>query len=209
MDAGTTSEAKGIASRFPRYLHKNWYHIKLTVMKMILIAKADYCPEFRTALIDSSGKYIVECTQYIIWASGLPPRYTDTTKPSYYPGSNMLGFVLEYVRIYLLKEAVIFTLLESEPNYIPHPPPLSPHVAYSGTSQEISTLAPHTNPPYSDPLPSEPRSADLFPSQPLSTESIASKPWHSEPLPSELRPSEPMQTEPQPSEPIRSKPLTS
>ena len=91
-----------MASRIPRYLHRDWHQIKFTVMMGVLIAKADYYPEVKSTLIDSTGKYLVECTQNIFWASGIPPRFTATTKSSYYHDSNMLGVVIESVRMYLL-----------------------------------------------------------------------------------------------------------
>ena len=61
-NARTPSEAKEIASRVPRCQHKDWHSIKLQVMKEVLHAKADYSPIFRSALINSVGKRIVECT---------------------------------------------------------------------------------------------------------------------------------------------------
>ena len=94
LDARTPTEAKEIASRMPGYLHKDWHKIKLTVMKEILHAKTDCCPLLKSALIGSLGKQLVECTQDLYWASGLPPRYTETTKPEYYPGKKHLGRVL-------------------------------------------------------------------------------------------------------------------
>ena len=69
-------------------------------------AKADCCPLFKTALIESVGKQLVECTQDLYWASGLPPRFIESTKPDFYPGKNHLGHVLESVRKDLVKEAV-------------------------------------------------------------------------------------------------------
>ena len=42
LDAETPAKANEIASRIPRYLHRDWHKIKLTVMREILIAKAAY-----------------------------------------------------------------------------------------------------------------------------------------------------------------------
>ena len=107
LDVETPAEAKEIASRIPRYLHRDCHKIKLTVMREILTAKADYCPMFNLALIDSSDKYLIECTQDLFWASDLSPRITATTKQAYYPGSNMLGNILESVRKDFLQEVVL------------------------------------------------------------------------------------------------------
>ena len=49
---------------------------------------------FKFALIDSSDKDLIECTQDLFWTLGLSPRLTATTKKSNYPGSNILGNIL-------------------------------------------------------------------------------------------------------------------
>ena len=43
LKAPTAAEAKSIASRVPRHLHKDWHSIKKSVMKEIMHIKADYC----------------------------------------------------------------------------------------------------------------------------------------------------------------------
>ena len=83
-------------------------------MKDILHAKADCCPPFKTALIESVGKQLVECTQDLYWASGFPPRFTESTKPDLYPGKNHLGHELESVRKDLVKEAVLVALIDTD-----------------------------------------------------------------------------------------------
>ena len=90
-------------------------------MRDILIAKADYCPAFKSTLIDSGVKDLVECTQDLFWASGLAPRLTATTKPSFYPGSNMLGNILDSVRRDLIKGAVITSITETDTPRPQHP----------------------------------------------------------------------------------------
>ena len=67
LDAESPAEAKEIVSHIPKYIHKDWHQIKLTVMREILIAKADYCPMFKSTLIDSSDNDLVECTQDQFW----------------------------------------------------------------------------------------------------------------------------------------------
>ena len=94
LEARTPDQAKEIASRVPRELHKNWHSIKLIVMKEILHAKADYNSRFKEELILSDGKKLVESTKDIFWASGMSPRDTTSTLPSFYPGLNQLGKVL-------------------------------------------------------------------------------------------------------------------
>ena len=99
IDDPTPAETKEIVSRSPRYLHGDWHQIKLSVMKQILHAKADYCPLFRSTLIESTGKILVESTQDFCWASGLPSVFSDTTKPEYYSGRNHLGQVSALINV--------------------------------------------------------------------------------------------------------------
>ena len=113
INASTPHEAKEIASRVPRGQHKDWHSIKCQVMKEILRAKYDYSPLFRSALLNSVGKQIVESTQDLFWASGLPPRYSASTKPEYYPGNNKLGHTLEQLRNDLIKEGITYQLLDT------------------------------------------------------------------------------------------------
>ena len=150
FEANTPEEAKEIASRVPNHMHKDWHSIKLCIMKEILHAKADYCKQFKSALMESVGKRLVECTQDMYWASGLPPRYTLATKPEYYPGDNKLGQVLESVRFDLIRESLMEDLLDSETaplspvpllsdiddTEVPPPPPSSPPPQFRDTNTE-------------------------------------------------------------------------
>ena len=192
LDAESPAEAKEIASRIPRYLHKDWHQIKLTVMREILIAKADYCPMFKSTLIDSSGNDLVECTQCQFWSSGLTPRLSATTKPTFYPGSNMLGTILESVRRDLIKHAVLTKISETDLHLLSRPPHVLPTdetraLNDSPSPQPLLNLEMPTNP-----LPSDSSSTDLFLSEPLPTN----------PLPSETLPSEPLASEPLTCDPI-------
>ena len=115
LDAPTPSKAKEIASNVPRDLHHDWHQIKLTVMREILHAKADCCPLFKTELMESQGKHLVESTHDQFWASGLPPSFTVTTKPDYYRGGgDQLGHILESVRNDLIKESVVNALIDTD-----------------------------------------------------------------------------------------------
>ena len=67
--------------------------MKRTVMKQILRAKADYCPLFKSTLVDSGNKSLVEGTQDLFWASSLTPHDSSTTDPVFYSGGNQLGRV--------------------------------------------------------------------------------------------------------------------
>ena len=62
LGAKPPADAKAIASRVPMEFHKDWHTIKVWVIKYILHAKADYCAQFKNALIQSGETPLVECT---------------------------------------------------------------------------------------------------------------------------------------------------
>ena len=108
LDASSASEAKKIASRAPRDMHNDWHSIMACVMRHILRAKADYCEKFKSVLLGTAGNRLVEAvTGDDFWSSGLPPYLAASTKPQHFPGSNMLGAVLESIRQDLMKEVVL------------------------------------------------------------------------------------------------------
>ena len=99
----TPEQAKEVASRVPAEQSGTWHGIKCEIMEQILEAKVTSCPEFKQSLINSLGKRLVEAVKSdIFWSSGLTPGEATTTKPSYYPGLNRLGFILERIRSKLL-----------------------------------------------------------------------------------------------------------
>ena len=109
LEASSAKEAKDIASRDK---HNNWNSIRVCVMREILHAKADACEEFKSVLLDSSGKRLVEAvTGDIFWSSRPPPYLAASTNPQCFPGSNQLGVVLESIRGDLMKESVLSKLL--------------------------------------------------------------------------------------------------
>ena len=59
LDVATAAEAKAVASRVPRYLHRDWHTIKKSVIKEILHIKADFCPTFKQTLLDSTNCRLV------------------------------------------------------------------------------------------------------------------------------------------------------
>ena len=111
MASRTPLEAKDIASRIPRHLHRDWHSFKHCVMREVLHAKADSCPRFKQELMQTGDRKLVEATRDLFWASGLSPKESVSTQPGYYPGLNQLGRVLERVRYELTdEEARIATL---------------------------------------------------------------------------------------------------
>ena len=103
LKSPTPEQAKEVAFRVPPHLRGTWHEIKCETMEQILESKAQSCPEFKQALINSLGKRLVESVKSdIFWSSGLNPSEATTTKPSYYPGLNRLGYILERIRSKLL-----------------------------------------------------------------------------------------------------------
>ena len=150
IDAKTPADAKAIASRVLREFHKDWHSLKVWVMKDILHAKADYCKQFKNALIESGEKPLVECTSDLFWASGLSPRDTSTTHPSFYPGINNLGRVFSQVRAELIKEAVLMNQIDvdspenistSQPAHHPEVKPDTPVVPVSTSSTDFNVTS--------------------------------------------------------------------
>ena len=64
--------------------------------------------------MESQGKHLLESTQHIFWAAGIPPNYTSITKQDYYHEKNQLGYVRESVRDDLLKETVMKALIDTD-----------------------------------------------------------------------------------------------
>ena len=119
LAAQTPAEAKSIASRVPSHLHHDWHTLKLNVMKIVLHAKAVNYEPFRTTLLESVGRRLVESTKDVFWACGLSPHDTATTIPEYYPGYNKLGAILEQVRPELLVEEKKMTHISTDEPEVP------------------------------------------------------------------------------------------
>ena len=108
IKAPSPAEAKAVAARVPKHLHKYWHLIKKSIMKEILHIKADFCAYFKQSLLDIASSRLVEAVQGgLYWSSGLPPYLAATTKSQFYPGRNELGSILESVRFDIMKEAVL------------------------------------------------------------------------------------------------------
>ena len=91
-------------AKFLKY-DKNWNETeKITLMNQLLQEKLDQVPEFKTALLDSGRKMIVETVpgEYV-WSSGLNEKVTNVTKRKFWPGSNLLGKLLEELRSSMTK----------------------------------------------------------------------------------------------------------
>ena len=67
-------------------------------MRSTLDFKYHASPEFREHLDSTQGKTLVEATNNIYWASGLPPAKTLRVPASRWPGRNQLGVLLMELR---------------------------------------------------------------------------------------------------------------
>ena len=66
----------------------------MDLMKSLLEAKAKQCAEFRSFLLENSGKVFAEATPSKLWSAGLSPFLTENTAPEFWLGRNLLGAVL-------------------------------------------------------------------------------------------------------------------
>ena len=68
-------------------------------MEEILHAKANCCPQFKRALLDSGSKVLIEGTMNTCWGIGQSAyNYPRTDYTDYLPGDNILGHMLMDIR---------------------------------------------------------------------------------------------------------------
>ncbi len=87
MNAQTVRDAKYIANDELNTEGTNWHTVKYDVMYALLIFKANQCPEFVDALLQSGDEMLIEDTNDKYWARGTTGH-----------GSNILGELLMLVR---------------------------------------------------------------------------------------------------------------
>ena len=78
---------------------EDWKSKQVEVMRDLLDAKHEACPEFREELQKTGNSILAEATSHMKWASGLR-GFTQTihTDPDKYPGENMMGKLLMELR---------------------------------------------------------------------------------------------------------------
>lgn len=74
-----------------------WEESNTSVMKSLLLAKAEQCPEFVECLIENKDKVLAEATPNKLWGSGLSPFVTENTDPEFWPGRNVFGALLSEI----------------------------------------------------------------------------------------------------------------
>ena len=82
LELPSAVDVKEIASMAPRENHNNWHSIKVCVMREIIHANADFCEEFKSVLLDTAGRRLVEAvTGYDFYSFGPPPYLAASTNP--------------------------------------------------------------------------------------------------------------------------------
>ncbi len=95
--------------------NEEWVLKKQRVMKDLVVAKVKASDDFKTKLIQSKGKLLVEATSHPLYASGLPGvQATLQCPPTEWPGQNKLGIIMMEVRD-TLSECMSTANSESQP----------------------------------------------------------------------------------------------
>ena len=81
---------------------KYWEINNVDIMKELLQLKAEQCSEYKTALIENK-KILAAAIRDPFWGTALPHKQTESTKPDYWPGKNMLGALQMELREQLQK----------------------------------------------------------------------------------------------------------
>ena len=101
VKAHTPAQAKRIAQEMPFKDHSEWNMKKISVMRNVLTAKAESSDKFKSVLINSQDKNLVEATRNEFWRrgeAGLGPLLVMTTDIQKLPVSNHLGKLLMGLR---------------------------------------------------------------------------------------------------------------
>ena len=70
VKAHTPAQAKRIAQEMPFKDHSEWNMKKISVMRNVLTAKAESSDKFKSVLINSQDKILVEATRNEFWRGG-------------------------------------------------------------------------------------------------------------------------------------------
>ena len=104
MHSTTPREAKAIASRI-KNPNGDWHTIKYGVMEKVIRAKVAQSEEFRTELLSTGDKMLIEALPDADWGSGLPYHISISTKPEFHPGKSWLGNILMIARAQLQRQS--------------------------------------------------------------------------------------------------------
>lgn len=95
--ASTPKEAKDLAQEIKGII-PNWKDLRCDEMSKVLSAKAKSSAKFKNELLETGSKILSEGLTDMYWGSGLTHMITQTTKPHFWPGCNMLGKLLMKLR---------------------------------------------------------------------------------------------------------------
>jgi len=101
-----TSKHAGAAKAISHKLERNgrdqvidWEtKVGCKVMKELISHKFDQVIDFRESLIRTKGTVLMETTNDLFWAVGLPAHLARHCNPDYWPGKNTLASIMEEVR---------------------------------------------------------------------------------------------------------------
>ena len=96
--APSARQAKKVASLIDGNVEREWRDAKghIIVMSDVLMAKAGSNIDFRSKLLNTGNRQIVEATSSIRWGCGQPPDIAVTSKS--FPGKNLCGKLLMELR---------------------------------------------------------------------------------------------------------------
>ena len=89
-------------------------------MYEVLLAKANSCKKFKTALLNTNKDIIVEGTSDPFWGCAVSPPYSETCSVKFMRGQNALGFTLMDLRKDLLSTKSIIATVSHEAMEIAH-----------------------------------------------------------------------------------------
>ena len=79
----------------------SWEEHNVDIIKDLLIEKARSCQRFKVCLIENKEKILAESTHNKRWGTGLSKWLTECTKPSFWPGNNILDMMLMDISNYI------------------------------------------------------------------------------------------------------------
>ena len=79
----------------------SWEELNMETIKELLIEKARSCQRFKDCLIENKEKILAESTHNKRLGTGLSKWLTECTKPSFWPGNNILGMMLMDISNYI------------------------------------------------------------------------------------------------------------
>ena len=80
----------------------SWEEHNMDIIKDLLIEKAKSCQRFKVCLLENKEKILAESTHNKRWGTGFSKWLTECTKPSFWPGNNILGVMLMEITNHIL-----------------------------------------------------------------------------------------------------------